>query len=162
MHPRLQSGVSGRPLNFTVRQPMKRPLFVLLSICFAAAFAIERGEWIQVKGGSWEPAAATLFVAGTKLRSALESRIGHKVSATQWRNYAFQYQGTLTSQGQRTIHLTAFCADLVSQATKEFGSNVDLAAKWLPTNMGGGSCFFSANYDVAHGSITDLEVAAPK
>ena len=141
---------------------MKRPLFVLLSICFAAAFAVERGEWIQVKGGSWEPAAATLFVAGSKLRSALESRIGHKVIATQWRNYAFQYQGTFTSQGQRTIHLTAFCADVITHATKEFGSNFDFTVEWLPTNMGGGSCFISANYDVAHGSVTDLKVAAPK
>jgi hypothetical protein len=140
---------------------MKRLLLVLLSIS-SATLAQVGGEWIQVKGGSWEPADATLFVAASKLRSALESRIGHKVSATQWRNYAFQYQGTFTSQGQRTIHLTAFCADLVAHATKELGSNFDFTAKWLPTNMGGGSCFFSANYDVARGSVTDLKVAAPK
>jgi hypothetical protein len=140
---------------------MRRLPLALLSIS-SAAFAQGAGEWIQVQAGSWEPAAATLSVAKSELRSALESRIGHKVSATQWRNYAFQYQGILTSQGQRAIHLTAFCADVVAQATKEFGSNFDLTAKWIPTNMGGGSCFISANYDVAHGLVTDLKVAPPK
>jgi hypothetical protein len=139
---------------------MKRFLLVLLSIT-SATFAQGGGEWVQVKGGSWEPDAATLSIAESKLRSALESQIGHKVSATQWHRYAFQYQGTLTSQGQRTIHLNALCADLLALAAKDFRTTYDLTANWLRTG-GGGSCFFSANYDVANGSVTDLEVNGPK
>ena len=139
---------------------MKRLLFVLLGIS-SAAFAQGGGEWFQVTGGSWVPDAATLSIAGRKLRSALESRLGGKVSETQWRRYSFQYQGTFTSQGQRAIHLNAFCEDLLALVGKEWQSKYDFTGHWLHAG-GGGSCFFSANYDVAHGSVTDLEVNPSK
>jgi len=127
----------------------------------SAPFAHSGGEWFQVKGGAWEPDAATLSIAESKLRSAMG--FGHnKASAIQWHRYLYQYQGTLAPQGRRTIHLEALCADLRELAAKELGTTYDLTAKWVPTNMGGGSCFVSANYDVAHGSVTDLKVAAPE
>ena len=119
---------------------MKCFLLALLIIS-SAAFAQGAGEWVQVKGGSWEPDAATLSITESKLRSALGSRIGHKVSPTQWHRYVFQYQGILTPQGLHIIHLNALCADLLALAAKDFHATYDFTADWLRSG-GGGSCFF--------------------
>jgi hypothetical protein len=144
---------------------MKLQWVLLFSLCFATAFALDGGQWIQVKGGSWEPDAATLSLAGSAVKGALESRIGHKLGATEWRNYSFQYQGWFVPSGRRTIKINAFCADLLSLADRDLQS-VDLTDHWLPLTRnggtGGGSCFFSANYDVATRSISNLKVNAPK
>lgn len=142
-----------------VRQPLTRLAIVLAGICTAAC-AQAAGAWIQVKGGSWEPNAVTLSIAKSKLRHALELHIGHKVSSTQWHRYSFQYKGLLAPQGQRLIHLNAFCADVFAADEKGVQSKFDLTTAWV--HGFGGLCFFSGTYNVADSSIADLEVNAPQ
>ena len=162
VRPRRLAGVGARPLNSTVRQPMKRLWLVPLCFCLGTAFGLDAGEWIQVKGGSWEPDSVTLATAEPVLRRALEAHLGHKLDSTQWQKYSFQYQGWFEPSGRHTVKINAFCADLAALAAKEFHSPFDFTAHWYRSRGGGGSCFFSANYDVASRSVSNLKVNAPK
>ena len=111
-------------------------------------------NWIEVCGGSWKPNAVILAKAKSSLRKAVVPQL--KVSNAVWRRYLIQYQGSVATNGQRIITISAF-RDL----PEEWRGNFDLTRDWVQV-LGGASCYFSANYDPASGTILDLRVDTAK
>ncbi len=129
---------------------------IRLAACLQASGVLPSApmNWIEVCGGSWKPDAAVLAKAKTSLRNSLAPQL--KISAAAWRRYWFQYQGSLAATGHRIIAISAF-RDL----PEEWRGNFDLTREWVQV-LGGGSCYFSANYDLTAGLILDLKVAVAK
>jgi hypothetical protein len=137
---------------------MRRALFSLICICLGSAFARDLSQWVQVRGGSWEPDATVLSSAQSELKRSFESYLGHPVSAEKWRGYTFQYQGQLTSERQKLIRVNAVSIRILERSLS--GKSLDLRNDWLRV-FDGGDYFFSANYDVSRNSITELHVNGP-